>query len=219
MKIVAVALCLTLSAYCLAEDKTVSKKRPMQEKWEKSNVEMESEDGARWGIKAGANLANVKVGDNSQTGTRTALAGGVALELPFMGNLKLQAEAGYSEYGYTVSALGITATATYDVVEGQLLAKYRLGGVDSLIKPFILAGAQAGYRIATKIKVDSSTTDASEATKKFVASAVVGGGILLNLGGMDVGIDGRYLVGLNDISESSPSIKNNTIYVGATLFF
>ena len=219
MKIIAIALCLTLGAFAVAEEKAVSKKKPFEEKWERPKVEVEPEDGARWGLKAGANLANIKAGDNSPTGTRTAAAGGVVLELPFLGDLKLQAEGGYSEYGYTLSALGITATATYDVVEGQLLAKYRLGDVDSLIKPFILAGAQAGYRIATKVKIDSSSSDASEATKKFIASAVVGGGVLLNLGGMDVGVDARYLWGLNDISESAPSIKKNTIYVGATLFF
>lgn len=219
MKIVAIALCLTLGAFAFAENKPVSKKKPMEDKWERPKVEVEPEDGARWGLKAGVNLGNIKAGDNSPTGTRTAAAGGIVLELPFIGDLKLQAEGGYAEYGYTDSDLGITNTATYDVAEAQLLAKYRMGDVDSLIKPFILAGAQAGYRISTKVKNGSSSTDASEATKKFTTSAVVGGGVQLNLGGMDVGVDARYLLGLNDISESAPSIKNNTIYVGATLFF
>jgi hypothetical protein len=70
--------------------------------------------------------------------------------------------------------------------------------------------------------LDSAEQDAKEDTANWLFNLVGGLGTQIRLDeGMDLGLEARYLFGLNNgYKDPSKGIaKNRTIYIGATLFF
>ena len=173
----------------------------------------------QFGVKAGANFANVS-GDGTQgvsTSTLVGFNGGVFLGLGFTDNLSLQPELVYSGQGFkeTVTYNGTTYNGTQ--AEGYfnvpVLLKYKLP-----IGLYFETGPQLGILISAKVKVSGSSQDDKAGFKSTDFAWAVGAGF--QIPATQLGIDVRYNIGLANIADNSGggsgSVKNGVFQVGLT---
>ncbi|HSQ79122.1 MAG TPA: porin family protein [Candidatus Bathyarchaeia archaeon] len=145
--------------------------------------------GARFGLKAGANIANINgnfteaLGDWKST---VGFCGGVFLELNFGKVLTIQPEALYTMKGADTGE----GKLKFDYIEFPILLKVRIP--ISSVHPFVFAGPSFGFNLKAAIegiKIDDMP--------KAETSAVFGAG--LQLGG-SIHIDARYTMGLTKLA-------------------
>jgi len=178
--------------------------------------EIADQDSIRWGLKAGLIEAMVNVdGSASETLSRSGLGAGVMAEMPVSGQLLIQGELGYGEFGYQTGFPQLKVT--HSCIEADLLLKYRMGVF------FPLVGVSPAYALSTKAYLSGtvSNVQSSDILKPFMVSAVFGLGLSFPLEGSSyLGFDLRYLLGLTNMSPTSEgSIKNSAFFLGMTLWF
>src|SRR5512143_3152734 len=138
--------------------------------------------GVKFGIKAGANVANVN-GDFatnvSDWKTRVGFCGGVFLELNFGRILTIQPEVLYTMKGAKATieegALTGTGKLRFDYVEIPILLKVRIP--TGPIHPFVFAGPAIGFILTTTFKDITGTSVDIEGAEKVDYSAVMGAGL------------------------------------------
>ncbi|MDD4761320.1 MAG: porin family protein [Salinivirgaceae bacterium] len=145
-------------------------------------------DNLLFGIKAGANLANVydTEGEDFEADSKLGIAAGVFLSIPIGSFLGIQPEVLYSQKGYRSS--GSVATIGY---EFKHTASYLDIPLLIQLKPHpmltILAGPQYSYLMKEKKEFDSSvlsTTQEEEFTNDNVRKNILG-----FIGGVDLDFD------------------------------
>ena len=144
--------------------------------------------GVKFGLKGGANVANVNgdIGaalDNWKS--RVGFCAGVFLELNFGNILTIQPEALYTVKGADTG----TGKLTFDYIEFPILLKVRIP--TGSIHPFIFAGPAFGFNL--KALIDGVKIDDIPPSDY---SAVLGGGLQL---GRQIHLDVRYTMGLQKL--------------------
>ena len=155
----------------------------------------------RFGIKAGANVANVNgdfTGNVSDWQTMVGFCGGVFLEFNLGKILAFQPEVLYTMKGADATIEEETITGTgklrFDYLEIPMLLKVRIPTGD--VHPFIFAGPAVGFNLkATFEDITGGSTDVSSGNS-VEWSAIFGGGLQL---GRSFHIDVRYTMGLEKL--------------------
>jgi hypothetical protein len=155
----------------------------------------------RFGIKAGANVANVNggfTGNVSDWKTMVGFCGGVFLEFNLGKLLTIQPEVLYTMKGAdaTIDEGTITGTGKlrFDYLEIPMLLKVRIPTGD--VHPFVFAGPAVGFNLkATFEDITGGSTDVSSGNS-VEWSAIFGGGLQL---GRSFHIDVRYTMGLEKL--------------------
>lgn len=145
--------------------------------------------GVKFGIKGGANIANVN-GNFSESladwKSSVGFCAGIFLELNFGRILTIQPEVLYTMKGADAG----TGKLKFDYIEIPVLLKIRIP-IGS-IHPFIFAGPAFGFNL--KAVLDGIEV---EDMPKADYSAVLGGGLQL---GRSIHIDARYTMGLQKLA-------------------
>jgi hypothetical protein len=139
--------------------------------------------GVRFGLKGGANVANVNGNWNEALSTSTVgFCGGIFLELNFGKILTIQPEVLYTMKGADTG----DGKLKFDYIEIPVLLKLRIP--TGSFHPFIFAGPAFGFNLKALIEgVEISHMPAAD------YSAVIGGGLQL---GRSIHVDVRYTMGL-----------------------
>jgi len=144
--------------------------------------------GVRFGLKAGANIANVN-GDFVEAlddwKSTVGFCGGIFLELNIGRVLTIQPEVLYTMKGTDTGA----GKLTFDYIEIPILLKLRIPM--GSVHPFVFAGPAFGFTLKSALEgIEVEDFPASD------YSAVIGGGIQL---GRSIHIDARYTMGLQKL--------------------
>ena len=150
-----------------------------------------------FGIKAGANFANLNGGDVDLDG-RTGLHAGVALELSLAEKFSLQPELLYSNQG---AELPNVFKIKVDYISMPVLMKYYLAGGLSFD-----VGPQFAFLMSDAIEaLDSNVTVGELDNESFDLGAAVGLGFKAPLG---VFVQARYVIGFSE-TQTDSDLKNN----------
>jgi len=144
--------------------------------------------GIKFGLKGGANIANVNGNWNDALGdwkSTVGFCGGIFLELNFGRVLTIQPEVLYTMKGADTG----DGKLKFDYIEIPVLLKVRIP--TGTIHPFIFAGPAFGFNLKALIE-GYEISDMPPADY----SAVLGGGLQL---GRSVHIDVRYTMGLQKL--------------------
>ena len=144
--------------------------------------------GIKFGLKGGANIANVNGNWNDELGdwkSTVGFCGGIFLELNFGRVLTIQPEVLYTMKGADTG----DGKLKFDYIEIPVLLKVRIP--TGSIHPFIFAGPAFGFNLKALIEgYEISDMPAAD------YSAVLGGGLQL---GRSIHIDVRYTMGLQKL--------------------
>jgi len=144
----------------------------------------------QFGVKAGANLANISKVDGSKT--LVNLNAGVLASIPLAGQLSLQPEVVYSGQGVK----GDGGSDHLNYINVPVLLKYSLP-----VGVFFQTGPQIGFLMSAKEKEDGgSSTDIKDLFKSTDFSWALGGGYLIP--DVNLGFDVRYNLGLTKLGKS-----------------
>lgn len=183
------------------------------------------------GPKAGLNIASIGGDDADQIledrslDSKTGFCGGLFFMYQFSNMFAIQPEAYYTMKGATYSEGGGELTITLDYVEVPLLIKFLIPVEGSNIRPSIFAGPSIGFNMTAKSKVEfegeSEENDFKDETESTEFSLAFGGGLGYMIGKNELGIDVRYILGLNTFDKSSDpwDLKNNVININAYFGF
>ena len=145
--------------------------------------------GIKFGLKGGANIANVNGNWNDELGdwkSTVGFCGGIFLELNFGRVLTIQPEVLYTMKGADTG----DGKLKFDYIEIPVLLKVRIP--TGTIHPFIFAGPAFGFNLKALIEgYEISDMPAAD------YSAVLGGGLQL---GRSIHIDVRYTMGLQKLA-------------------
>lgn len=157
----------------------------------------------QFGLKAGANFANVNQ-SGSTFDNRTALYAGLLAHVHITPHFAIQPELVYSPQG-AVYANGITTKLNF--INVPVLGQYMFGSGWRLE-----TGPQIGLLTSAKNESGGTDTDVRNSFKKTDVSWAFGLGYLTKV---NLGIDLRYNLGLSDLSNNaSYSVKNSVWQVG-----
>lgn len=169
------------------------------------------ESQAAFGVKAGANFANVDFQGDDDTfnfDRRTGLTAGLFVVWPANSRLALQTEALYSQKGITLDEGGASGTTKIDYLDFPVLARFSSspsGGTSF----HLFAGPSFGFRVSAKTEVsvdgeEDFSEDIDEEIERVDLGLVVGAGVEFGR----LVVDGRYTWGLSDLdADKSDDIK------------
>lgn len=147
------------------------------------------------GIKVGQNFATLSGADlPSDTEYRTALTGGVAIEINILVGLHVEMDLLYSPRGLKIIN-GEEWRLNYLSLPVVLKKKFIPLG----IHPYLLAGLEFQYLLSAKHGEENIRDD----IVKQDMCILIGGGIELSLFGRGVHAEGRYSFGLDSIYENA----------------
>lgn len=165
---------------------------------------------AGFGAKVGYNYSNVTVDADDldiDTEGKSDLSIGLFFELPVSQAFIIQPELTYMGRGYKIAGNSLVSDGTYNVayVDVGALAKLRFGDG---IGFYLGAGPYLSYAIAGQIKNDQNEVDIDFDVDNYKRSDfTLATAIGLELGSRDAlrfFIDGRYLIGMNDLDDGDP---------------
>jgi hypothetical protein len=187
------------------------------------------------GLKAGLNIANVGgsdadklISENEEISldSKTGFEGGLFFMYQFNQMFAIQPEAYYSMKGATYSEGNGELTLSLDYIEVPLLFKLLIPIQGSNFRPTVFVGPSVGFNSTSNVKaeVDGETIldmDLKDETTSTEFSLVFGGGIGFGVGGNELGIEIRYILGLNswDDSDDPVDVTNNVLNFNAYFGF
>lgn len=178
----------------------------------------------RFGVKAGANLANVSGGDLSGNKNLVGLAAGVMADVSFSDLISFHPELLYSQKGAKFESSGSFSGTNYTLTQETrtsyldlpLLLRVKADGL------FFEAGPQVGFLIGQKTEStesysgnggsgsSSSSSTSTTGLRKFDVGYIAGVGYQLPMG-LEVGV--RYNGGISDVNDPSGSSKTrNSVF-------
>lgn len=164
---------------------------------------------ARFGVKAGINLANVTGSDVKNNKNLVGAAVGVMGDFSLSDLISLHPELLYSQKGVKLENGSATAQSRFSYLDVPLLLRVKADGL------FFEAGPQVGFLIAEKDEVNipglgSSTSTSTNGTRKVDVGYIAGVGYQLPQG-LELGV--RYNGGISDLSDpSSGSKTRNSVF-------
>lgn len=183
----------------------------------------------RFGIIGGLNSTTIAGDDNGSTSRRTTPTLGVTVVAPFGSGWSFQPELVYSMKGAQSSdqESGQTIQGTFKLayLEMPLLLRYDIP-VSGGVRPFLLGGPAFALKSScdveitfggqtTKDSCDSFVQAGAQEVKSLDVGAMVGGGLMFDVGKQVFSIGVRYNAGLTNLS-SDGNNKNRALSVVAT---
>lgn len=151
-----------------------------------------------FGVKAGANFANVSGSGVSGTNTLIGFNGGVFFHLPLAHGLSLQPELSYSGEGFKQSVSGTDITIAENYLTIPVLLKYRFP-----MGLFIETGPQVGFLLSAKGKSGGTSVDEKQYFNSSDFDWAVGAGF--HIPTTHLAVDARYAFGLSNIANDNAS--------------
>ena len=169
--------------------------------------------GAKFGIKAGLNIANLKVEDFDNTDSRLGLHAGAFAHIHLSPQWALQPEVLYSAEGAKFDfGGGQEVTIKNDYVNIPVMLQYMF---DNGFR--IEAGPQLGLLVSSKIEdEDDNEEDAKDSFKSTNFSLGFGLNYLTHSG---FGVGGRYNLGISNIAEGSGDTKGRVFQISLFYMF
>ena len=167
----------------------------------------------KFGIKAGLNVANLKVEDFDETDSRLGLHAGLLAHIHLAPQWALQPEVLYSAEGAKFDfGNNEEATIKNDYVNIPLMLQYMF---DNGFR--IEAGPQLGLLVSSKIEdQDGNEEDADDAFKTTNVSIGFGLNYLTHSG---FGVGGRYNLGVSNIAEGAGDTKGRAFQISLFYMF
>ncbi|MDO6435284.1 porin family protein [Flavitalea sp. BT771] len=162
----------------------------------------------QFGVKAGANFANITGGGGK---TLVSFNAGALVKLPLADALSLQPEVVYSGQGAKTTISGTDYKQTLNYLNIPVLVKYTIpAGV------FFETGPQIGFLMSAKAKAGDQSESNKDAFKSTDFAWAFGAGYVIP--DVNLGVDVRYNLGVTKIADGSDS-KNTCFQVGLFYMF
>lgn len=156
-----------------------------------------------FGLKGGLNFANLKDNGNKNTDARTAWHAGGLAHIHISEHFAIQPELVFSAQG-AVYPNDVKMRLNY--INVPVLAQYMFANGFRL-----QTGPQLGILATSEVKSGNTEVDIEDGIKNLDVAWSFGTSYLFNSGW---GIDARYNLGLRDISEANPDLKNRVWQLG-----
>lgn len=175
-----------------------------------------------WGIKAGMNTSDFNGEDTVNSEVREDFSGGIFLNYRFNGRWALQPEFIFNKKGADLEPglTGENGMARYEFgyLNIPVLAKLYIP-VGSLLSPNLYAGPEIGL----KVYGESNNSDIDGELKDNEFGLAFGAGLDINVGSSPenllrtVGLDVRYSLGLTNVFDNTPQVREarNTVLFAA----
>ena len=167
------------------------------------------------GLKGGANFANLKGDDVSDTDMKIAYHIGGYINVAFSETLSLQPELLYNAVGAKASEDGYDGSWNFNYVSLPVMLMYSFGTVN------IQAGPQVGFLTSAKLKVEGDGASEEVDLKEDMKGTDFGFNIGLGANFGKVNASARYCIGLSNIFDvEDADVKNGVIQLslGVKLF-
>jgi len=185
----------------------------------------------RVGVVGGLSLARMHMSPEDPTGsfeTLTGFAGGAVPEVDLSRHLSLSLEPMYVRKGSDFRIepddflfdQGFAGSLRVDYLELPALLKVKLG--DGSVRPYLLGGPTAAYRLSAKASSMGETEDSKELFKKWDFGVSAGAGLAFPVGAASAFVEARYGLGLVNVGEETSeneSVKNRGVLVLAGVSF
>ncbi len=181
------------------------------------------------GLKVGANLAQLDVADLEEGTVVEPLQtymGGVFLRLNLLGILSLQPELNYMQKGSVFNTTdNVKTTFNLNYVEVPLLVKLNVLSILSFFKGSVYGGVAYGKLLEAKVTTEYNGTTAELDIKDWYnereESYVGGVEVQLNLGALNILVDGRLTMSQKNIlvPELEGDAKNKVYTLGVGFVF
>ncbi len=159
---------------------------------------------AEYGLKAGVNVANVKDDGNNNTDARTGWHVGGLVHIHLNKHFALQPELMYSTQGAEYP--GNNSKLKLNYLNIPVLGQYMFG------QGFrFQTGPQFGIMTSAEVKSGDTETDIDDGINTFDFSWSFGSGYLSSTG---LGVDLRYNLGLTNVRDTDPDLKNRVWQIG-----
>src|SRR5690606_10684890 len=133
---------------------------------------------------------------------KLGIGGGLLFAFPMGAKMGLEVGALYAGRKSEVTSSGTTAEVCSTGIEVPVLLRFKLGNVVSLGVGGYVHQAMGKLKIkASGVEVESSYSDFGLKSREYGAAASLG--FEFPMGKNALVVDGRYLLGLNDLSHSS----------------
>lgn len=161
---------------------------------------------AKFGLKAGLNVANLSNNQGSEMGSRLGLHGGVLAHIHLTKKIALQPEVVYSGQGSKYTLVDGEHVLSLDYVNIPLQVQYMFNNGFRL-----QTGPQVGFLISVKDKRDGTETGffTSDDFKTVDFAWSLGLGYLTDSG---LGVDARYNIGLKNINDAGSFVRKNNVF-------
>jgi hypothetical protein len=157
----------------------------------------------QFGIKGGLNLANFNDADSRNTDAKTGFHIGGLAHIHLSKSFAVQPEIMFSAQGAEY-ANGMKSKLNY--INIPVLAQYMFADGFRL-----QTGPQLGILTSAENKINNVEVDVDDATKKTDIAWSFGLSYITHMG---IGFDGRYNLGLTDISKNDADLKNRVWQLG-----
>jgi hypothetical protein len=192
-----------------------------------------SAQGVKFGVKGGVNLANIGGSDIAEfesdlgisTESKAGLVAGAFAEFMIGNMFAIQPEVLYSQKGFKASVTGGEDKLKADYVETAVLLKINIPIEGSKVHPHVYAGPAVGLKASCKIEESGSPSESCEDGGLLIKSTdfgvAFGGGVSVDVGGAEVGVDVRYTLGLTSVDDDPDPyhITNKVISIMGTVGF
>ena len=160
---------------------------------------------ARFGIKAGLNLANQTNTDANNRKNLVGAAAGLMADFSFSDLISLHPEVLFSQKGVKYEDGGTTIKSRRTYIDVPLLLRVKADGL------FFEAGPQVGFLAAQKYEINNNTISTStNGIRKVDVGYIAGVGYQLPQG---LGLGVRYNGGISDVNDPSGSTKiRNSVF-------
>lgn len=174
---------------------------------------------AKFGLKAGVNIANATGDDVDDADSRLAPFFGAFINLGLGEKLAFQPELLYSMQGVKTSwsedGMDVDVTEKLNYLNIPLMLKYNVGGGLNL-----QAGPQLGLLLSAESEWEVGGESETEDIKEYLKGSDFGFNVGAGYDFGPLGVDVRYNIGLSNISdEEDGDIKNSVIQVGLSYSF
>jgi len=168
-----------------------------------ANTMMAQRSNVLFGIKAGVNFANFNDNDVRNTSAKTGFNVGGLAHIHLADHFAIQPEIVYSTQGAQYSSV---AKTHYNYINVPVLGQYMFG--DGFR---VQTGPQIGFLTSAKNKNNDVEIDIDNSVKSVDFDWAFGLSYITHHG---IGIDGRYNLGLTDISKNNSDVKNRVWQIG-----
>jgi outer membrane protein OmpA-like peptidoglycan-associated protein len=200
-------------------------------------LQAQQDDRGYFGLKAGVNLANIRSAnhftDEDLLNQKLGFTGGLFYHLPLGKAISIQPELLYSQMGSEFDSLALRAESPQSLQTGSVSLNYLSLPILIKVNPFkflgIYAGPQLDYYVGGKADYDGDLEDetlsyGTSGSSQTFFSATAGLEIRLF---KNVGIYGRYIYGLSDITggdigklfTEGSDLYNDAMQFGLTIGF
>ncbi|MDD5087720.1 MAG: porin family protein [bacterium] len=165
----------------------------------------------RFGLKAGANFANLAVdGTSTDYSIKPGMIAGAMAEIPISptGTLAVRTELLYVQKGAEYTLQNEDGTLNTDEIVLAPFLVFRLPIPQ--VTPFLQAGPEFGFNTLAKEDYAGEKDNIGPHWKNNNFGINLGAGVMIPALGSDLTLDFRYNLGLTDMSEGRGNIKTKT---------